>query len=150
MKNSTLRRWLIEIIAALLIILFIYAAASKLLDYQKFKVQIGQSPILTKFAGFVAWFIPTVEIFISVMLANARFRLVGLYASFTLMIVFTTYIVVITRFTEYIPCSCGGILDNMSWSMHLLFNIFFCLLAMAGILLHNHQQEKKQTTFLLQ
>ena len=127
---------LLEIISALLIFLFVYAAASKLLDYQKFQVQLGQSPLLTAFAGWVSWIIPALEIIISIMLAFSRFRLFGLYASFCLMVMFTAYIIAITKFSDYIPCSCGGVLQNMSWNQHLVFNIAFVLLALVAIVLH--------------
>ncbi|MEJ0103736.1 MAG: MauE/DoxX family redox-associated membrane protein [Bacteroidota bacterium] len=138
-----MKRWLIDIICFLFVLLFIYAAASKLLDYQKFRVQLGQSPILTAFAGWVAWMIPAIEIAISVMLAVERLRLIGLYASFSLMTMFTTYIVVITKYSEYVPCSCGGILQNMTWNQHLVFNIVFTILAVIGILLYSKQTVTK-------
>ena len=63
------RSLLIEIIAFLFILLFVYAAVSKVLDYQKFQVQLGKSPLLTAFAGWVAWVIPAIEIIISLALA---------------------------------------------------------------------------------
>jgi len=71
------------------------------------------------------------------MLAFLRFRLLGLYASFSLMVMFTAYIIAITKFSDYIPCSCGGVLQNMSWNQHLIFNIGFILLAVAGIIFHS-------------
>jgi uncharacterized membrane protein YphA (DoxX/SURF4 family) len=131
------RTAVVEIISFLFILLFVYAATSKLLDYQKFQVQLGKSPLLTAFAGWVAWIIPAIEIIISVFLAIPSLRLNGLYASFSLMVMFTAYIITITKFSDYIPCSCGGVLQNMSWNQHLVFNIFFVLLAAAGILLHS-------------
>jgi uncharacterized membrane protein YphA (DoxX/SURF4 family) len=148
MRNPNINKWLIEIISALLIFLFVYAAISKLLDYQKFRVQLGQSPLLTAFAGSVVWIIPTIEIVISMMLATQRFRLPGLYASFTLMLLFTGYIIAITRFSTYIPCSCGGILENLGWNEHLIFNIFFIGFALTGIILYSNSNETKK--FLLQ
>src|SRR5687767_6266011 len=72
---------LIEIICILFILLYIYAAVSKFIDYQNFKVQLAKSPLLTRFAGWVAYTIPTTEIVISTMLAVKRYRLFGLYAS---------------------------------------------------------------------
>ena len=126
---------LVDIISIFLIILFIYAATSKLLDHQKFRVQLGQSPLLTEFAGVVVWTIPLLEILVAFLLATQRWRIIGLYASFTLMAMFSAYIVAITRFSEYIPCSCGGILDRLSWNDHLLFNFIFIVLSVAGILL---------------
>ncbi len=41
---------LIEVICSLFIILFLYASITKLMDYQKFVVQLGQSPMLTAMA----------------------------------------------------------------------------------------------------
>ena len=133
-----------EAISFLLIFIFVYAAFSKILDFQKFRVQLGQSPMLTAFAGWVAWIIPAVEILISLMLAIPRYRLAGLYASFSLMVMFTAYIIAITRFSEYVPCSCGGVLQNMSWNQHLLFNIGFVLIALTGVILHSSDLQEKQ------
>jgi hypothetical protein len=129
--------------SSLLILLFVYAATSKLIDYQKFRVELGQSPVLTAFAGWVAWIIPLIEIGISIMLAFLPSRLTALYASFSLMTIFTTYIIVITKFSEYIPCSCGGILQNMNWSQHFYFNLLFILIALIGIMLYNRPMTEK-------
>ncbi len=138
-----LKTVLIEIISALFILLFVYAAASKLIDYQKFRIQLGQSPLLTAFAGRVSWIIPSLETIISIMLAFPRFRLFGLYASFSLMVMFTAYIIAITKFSDYVPCSCGGVLQNMSWNQHLVFNIAFVVLALIGIIIHSKQPSEE-------
>lgn len=136
------RAIIIEIICGLFILLFMYAAVSKLMDVEKFRVQIGQSPMLTSMAGFVAWFIPSVEILISVLLAIGRTRLIGLFASFALMVMFTAYIVAITQFSEYVPCSCGGILQKFGWTEHLIFNICFTLIAITGISLISNETKQ--------
>lgn len=116
-----------------------YAAISKLLDYRQFRMQLGQSPLLARFSGLVVWAIPTIEIVISVLLIFERTRLLGLLVSFSLMIMFTAYIILITRFTASVPCSCGGILENLSWNEHLIFNVAFALLALIGIVLSYKQ-----------
>lgn len=133
------RNLLVEIISLLFIFLFVYAAVSKLVDFQKFEVQLGKSPLLTAYAGWVAWIIPAVEIGISIMLAAPPWRLPGLYGSFSLMLMFTGYIVAITRFSENVPCSCGGVLQNMTWDEHLVFNAGFVVLGLVGILLYQAQ-----------
>ncbi len=114
----------------LIIFLFVYAAASKLLDYQKFQVQLGQSPMLTILQDGLPGSFLAIEILIAILLALPKYSLVGLYASFSLMVMFTTYIIAITRFSEYIPCSCGGVLQHMTWNQHLVFNLFFVLLSL--------------------
>lgn len=125
----------IEVICFLFILLFVYAAVSKLADVQKFQVQIGQSPLLTNIAGFTAWFIPIIEIVVAFLLAWPRLRLYGLYGAFALMVMFTAYIIAILSFSEHIPCSCGGVLEKLGWTEHLIFNIVFIALAAIGILL---------------
>jgi uncharacterized membrane protein YphA (DoxX/SURF4 family) len=139
---NTRRELFIDIVSALFVVLFVYAAATKLLDYDKFRVQIGQSPLLTAFAGIVAWLVPATEIMVAMMLSLPRFRLPGLYASFGLMVMFTAYIIAITRFSDYVPCSCGGVLEKLSWNDHLLFNLVFVALGAAAILFYPKSEPK--------
>jgi uncharacterized membrane protein YphA (DoxX/SURF4 family) len=99
--------------------------------------------LLTSFSGFIAWFIPFIEIVVSIMLAFPRFRAMGLYMAFTLMVLFTGYIIAILNFNGRVPCSCGGVLEKMGWTEHLVFNIVFVLIAAAGILLHSKEENKE-------
>ena len=137
------RKIVIEIICCLFILLFTYAAISKVLDLQKFQIQLSQSPLLTAFAGRLVWAVPSVEIIISLMLAFPRFRSMALYACFSLMVMFTVYIVTILNFSAYIPCSCGGILEKLSWRQHLTFNVGFVLLALIGIILFENENKER-------
>ncbi|UFH36530.1 DoxX family protein [Flavobacterium acetivorans] len=132
---ATTKRIIVEIICLLYILLFVYAAVSKLLDFENFQVQLGQSPLLSAFAGWVSWGVVIVELVIALLLVFPRFRLVGLFAAFSLMVMFTTYIFIILNYSSFVPCSCGGILEKMGWTEHLIFNIVFVILAAAGILI---------------
>jgi len=140
-RSTEKKNLIVEIISYLFIILFVYAAVSKLLDFEQFRVQLGQSPLLSAFAQWIAWAVPTIEIVIAVLLISPRFRLPGLYASFSLMIMFTTYIIIILNFTDFIPCSCGGVLEQLGWTEHLVFNIGFILLALLGILFLSNNEK---------
>lgn len=127
---------LTEIMSALLILLFMYAAVSKLVDYDTFRQQLGKSPFIHSFAGITAWALPLGEIILSIALIFKATRLAGLYASLFLMTMFTAYIYTMLAFSYTIPCSCGGVLSKMGWKTHLWFNSGFVLLSIAGILLH--------------
>jgi hypothetical protein len=137
------REILVQSISCLLILLFVYAAGSKLMDHTKFRVEIGKSPLLTAFAGLVAWAIPIIEISIALLLSFTRTRLLGLYASFTLMVLFTAYIGWILRFSPYVPCSCGGVLQKLNWTTHLWFNIFFVGISALGVLIFPYLDPNK-------
>ncbi len=129
------RKVLTEIICLLFILLFVYAAVAKLLDFERFKVHIAQSPLLTDFSGIVAVFIPVLETVVGILLAIPKYRIAGLMCSFGLMTMFTVYILAILELDENIPCSCGGVLQSLGWTEHLVFNIVFVLLSLAGLLL---------------
>lgn len=124
-----------EFVSWLFIFLFIYAAFSKLIDFQKFQIQLRQSPLLTNFATWIVWMVPVSEVLIAVLLATLKFRMAGLYMSFSFMVMFTGYIIAITQFSDYVPCSCGGILAALNWNQHLVFNIFFVIMALLAVLL---------------
>jgi uncharacterized membrane protein YphA (DoxX/SURF4 family) len=138
------RNLMVEIISYLFIILFVYAAVSKLLDFEHYKAQIRQSSLLNTYTDYVAWGVPVIEILVSLLFFLPKLRLAGLWASFTLMVIFSTYIIFVLNFADSIPCSCGGVIASLSWSQHLIFNIGFSLLAIFGILLmQKHIQTKK-------
>jgi hypothetical protein len=141
-NNLVSKQLMVEIISCLFFLLFLYAAANKILDFQHFKIQLSQSPLLTSFANQVAWLIPTVEIVIAVLAILPKTRLLGMYASFGLMFMFTAYIIAILNFSDHIPCGCGGILGHLQWHEHLIFNIFFVLLGFTGILIETKKITK--------
>ena len=120
------------------ILLFIYAAASKMLDFENFQVQLAQSPLLSAYAGFVSYGVIILELAIVGLLCFHASRLLGLYASFAIMIAFTVYIFLILNYSDFVPCSCGGILEKMGWTEHLIFNIGCVFMAGVAIILAYH------------
>lgn len=138
----------IGIISYLFVFLFIYAAVSKLLDYNDFSIKIGQSPLLSPFAGFLAIGVPVLELIIAAGLLLPRWRTTSLFASLCLMTSFTVYIFIILNFSSYIPCSCGGILESLGWTEHLIFNSGFVILAIIAIILSRDNQSVSNSTTL--
>lgn len=143
-KPMQFKKLYIEIPAALFVLLWVYAALSKLLDYQTFKTQLGKSPLITEFAGLAAVIVPVAELIIAGLLVLNRTRLVGFYASFFLMTVFTGYLIAILNFSYHIPCSCGGILGSLGWKEHIVFNFFFIVLSLLAIILSKGKMQDKQ------
>ncbi len=132
-SKSPLKKIIVETVCLLFIMLFVYAALSKLMDFENFRAQIGQSPLLSPFANFISAGVIAVEIVISILLAAPRTKYIALWLSAALMGMFTAYIAIILNFSSFIPCSCGGILEKMGWREHLIFNIAFLVLAMAAV-----------------
>ncbi|HNP94093.1 MAG TPA: hypothetical protein PKJ63_00645 [Cyclobacteriaceae bacterium] len=129
-----------EIIRYLLIILFAYTAASKMLTYPLFVVQLGLSPLLPPFVQPVGWLIPLTEFLVALMLAIPGMRLAGLYASWALMFLFTLYVTTILTVASHVPCSCGGVLEAMTWEQHLVFNVVVFALNSLVLVWHYRDQ----------
>ncbi|WP_291068593.1 MULTISPECIES: DoxX family protein [unclassified Empedobacter] len=121
------------LICYLFIVLFVYAAVSKLMDFETFQTQLGQSPLLASYAISISYGIIILELVTAVLLMFERTRKIALQISLLLMVMFTTYIVIILHFTPFTPCSCGGVLEKMGWTEHLIFNVVFVGLALIGI-----------------
>ncbi|NOS93036.1 MAG: hypothetical protein HOP30_14025 [Cyclobacteriaceae bacterium] len=130
-----------EIVRYLLILLFAYTAASKMLTYPLFVVQIGLSPILPTFAQEVAWLIPLVEFLVAMLLTFPTTRIIGLYCSGVLMLFFTLYVAAILTIASHVPCSCGGVLEALSWEQHLIFNIAILALNILVLIWHHRDRD---------
>ena len=124
-----------EIITLLLVMLFLYTGISKLSNYSLFKEQISTSPLLVSLARYIALALPWIEFAIVLILVIPRYRFFGLITSLILMFIFTAYVVCILLFNETLPCSCGGVLEEMSWQQHVVFNFTFTALTLVGIIL---------------
>jgi putative oxidoreductase len=131
---------LIECVCALLILLFLYASVSKFLDFKTFIDQMNNQPLPNAWTPFLVWAIPLLEIAISITLLFEYTRLLGLYASLILMILFTLYTgIILLHFFPYIPCSCGGVIQKLTWSQHLFLNLFYVSLSILGIILQHRK-----------
>lgn len=136
-----------SIIPALLIILFIYAALSKLLTFGDFRQQLYNQTFPHWLAGVLLHLLPAAEIATAALLSFKRTLVAGLLGSCILLAAFTGYIsLVMLHYWDRIPCSCGGILNHMSWTTHLIFNWVFLILNLLAIYLHF--SERKQQILL--
>ena len=112
-----------DIIAGIFIFLFTYTSLTKIMDINSFIVVLTRLKLVERFAGYAAWFFIVAELLIALVLLRRSHRLVGLYASFSLMLIFSVYIGSMLLFAVKLPCSCGGVIGKLSWQGHLLLNI---------------------------
>jgi hypothetical protein len=127
----------IEAITAVLLLLWIYTGLSKLIQYDKFRFEAGRSPFLQHMAPLAAAIVPSGELVIAAMLIFKRTRVAGLYASLFLLTLFTGYVYVMLHYAYDLPCSCGGIIELLTWEQHLVVNLMLTLLTAIAILLQS-------------
>lgn len=130
-KNDYIRS-----IALALLVLLLYAALSKLLDYEKFQSQLANQVFPVWSVPILVWLIPVVELLTAILLASCRLRVWGLYCSALVMCVFTLYMgLVLLNVFDRVPCNCGGVFQSMGFASHFVFNLFFLILSITGIYL---------------
>jgi hypothetical protein len=122
-----------ELFSSLLILLFTYAALSKLIDFRQFYYQLQRSPFFAEIAAYVSVVIPLLELICVALLALRLTRLLGFFVAYFLMAAFSAYVYAILNYSLEIPCSCGGVLAAMSCGQHFIFNLVFTAIALAGI-----------------
>ncbi|MBL4675689.1 MAG: hypothetical protein JKY70_05720 [Mucilaginibacter sp.] len=117
-----------------LMLLFSYAAVSKLSDISLFRAQLYLQPFPHGLADVLVPAIPAFEILTIGLLFLERTRRSGLWLSLALMTTFTAYIALMFLIQhDHLPCSCGGILNRMPWHVHLIFNFCFVVASFTAI-----------------
>ncbi|REC79513.1 hypothetical protein DRF60_06735 [Chryseobacterium elymi] len=128
------KRLIIDIVVLLLVILFLYTAVSKFVDFKGFTYDLNNQPFPNSLTPILRWLVPLTEIGIVLGLIFEKTRLLALYASLILMSLFTIYTaLVLFDVFEYVPCSCGGVIKNLTWPQHLIFNLFFVVITLLAI-----------------
>jgi putative oxidoreductase len=118
----------------LLVLLWVYAAASKLIDFPHFKHEMHNQVFSPFIQDLLIYLLPPAELVIAVMLSYSKTEKFGLYVSALMLTLFTGYIALAKlHFFRRIPCSCGGILEHMGWTAHLIFNSFFLALTIVTV-----------------
>lgn len=141
-NSFTMKAILKSSIPPLLVLLFVYAALSKLFTFSDFDQQLHNQSFPGWLADFLLYLLIPVEIISALLLCFRRTMLSGLLISAALLLAFTTYIaLVMLHFWERVPCSCGGILSQMGWTAHLIFNSIFLILNLIALYLYTAERK---------
>lgn len=138
----------INIIAYAFIILFLYTAFSKLMVYDRSLQDLRRSPFIEDFALPLSILLPVLEIVIAAMLFIPKYRYWGMIGSAGLMLLFTIYVSAMVFTLKSLPCSCGGLIRELTWKQHFFFNVFFTLLAFTGVWLSRREAEQQNNNLI--
>lgn len=144
-------KYMVEAICALLVLLFVYTATSKLINFDSFWFDMNNQPFPNELTPYLVLFIPATEILIAISLVYGPTRKIGLLATVVLMSLFTLYTgLVLAGAFPQTPCSCGGVIRSLTWPQHLVFNIFFVFISIIALRLYKKQIPQPTSKPLLQ
>lgn len=136
-----------QLICILLVILWSYAALSKLSDYEESRRQMLNQVFPVWMAEVLTWLVPLTELLLALSLLWKRVQRKALLFSRNLLLLFTAYIAItMSNAFGRIPCSCGGILKDMGYWTHFFFNLFFVALSAIAIKLNTLIREGERTS----
>ena len=138
----------IEIIHAIFFLLFLYSGVYKLIHYSEYTSELAQYPFVTSMLVRLAWIVPIIELSIPLaFLMHWMPSTVGkrewlitpgvtLTICFSLMLLFTIFLIFLSTFPVYLPCSCGGWLERLPLSTHIILNGTLTLISLLGVYLN--------------
>lgn len=123
-------------ISGILIILWMYAAVSKLTNLNQFSHAL-MTQVFPKWVGKILLYVlPLTELILVGLLIYSRTRLFGMYASLFLLFAFTLYVGgAVFHIYDRHPCACGGLFNRLGWHKHFKLNIMLTIVALAGVIL---------------
>jgi putative oxidoreductase len=146
----------VDLISCLYICLFLYTGLFKLVNNADFRTTLLHHHLLWRYAGLISIVIPTVELLIASALLLPFYtqatllRKWGLRTGTALMAVFSIYVAGMLIFSRHdLPCSCGGIIQQMNWHQHLYFNIAVTALGILAIILHKNELRSENDNLAL-
>jgi len=125
-------------ITFLFIVLWAYVSFPKFLNMKRFRYVMLSQIMPGWLANILYVLLPVFEIGVMILLLFDKTRLLGMYVSFLLMLIFTIYIggAAFNIYKLHL-CPCGKLFSKLSWKEHFLLNLTLTLLALIALYLIN-------------
>lgn len=105
-----------------LIIFISYTLWNKLLKIESFQINIAKTGVFSEKFTYIISYITLIIEAISILLL-VFFKNKGLKYTSIMLIIFTIYISFLRILNKYEVCGCGGVLNGLSFNIHLIINI---------------------------
>jgi putative oxidoreductase len=129
----------------LLVLLWIYASISKLLDYPHFIQEMHSQLLPQSLRTLLVAVLPVAEIILAILLSIRSTQLFGLVGSLMVLLLFSLYIgVLLFHPLKRVPCPCGGLIEHIGLATQLIFNLFFIALIVINIFFIKRKELRQQ------
>jgi hypothetical protein len=134
-------RTVIEVIASLLIVLFLYAATTQVVSHPTFQSQINRSLSNAALSGIIAWLIPAIQLTMVFLLWRPATRLAAFSCSLAIVSCYTVYLVMMLPGAYNSFCNCGELWRQARLEINILVNVAIIFLAATAIILTGRFKE---------
>lgn len=134
-------RTVIEVIASLLIVLFLYAAATQVVSHPAFQSQINRNLSNAALSGIIAWLIPAIQLAMVLLLWRPATRLAAFSCAMAIVSCYTVYLIMMLPAAYKSFCNCGELWRQARLEVNILVNLAIILLAATAIILTGRFKE---------
>lgn len=124
---------IVNTIAALLIFVFAYTVISKFFNYQIFRFNLKDAPLVGDKAPFVAILLSVINSIPVFLLSIPFTRKAGFIYSSILLLLYAAYLSYALLTAQQLPCSCSGIAPWFNWKNHLWINLVLAALSVIAL-----------------
>ncbi|XVJ64744.1 MAG: hypothetical protein HEQ40_00695 [Lacibacter sp.] len=137
MKKTTLFK-ISSLCSGIFIFIFLYSGLQKIIDFENFTSILSKSPMIpNSISKEIGYSVIMIELSIVLLFFLKKCRIAAFLLSFFLIILFEGYIILMLLYSPYLPCSCGGFIEQLSWTQHIFFNLALMALSITGFLIGN-------------
>ncbi|MDR6546481.1 NAD/NADP transhydrogenase beta subunit [Chryseobacterium rhizosphaerae] len=129
-----------EIVIFLLLLMWAYTFASKVLDFDTFRRQINGAYLLSSLGSALPYVLQVLHLSLVVLLIKKSWRKIGLITSLSVLLLYTGYLIYILKFAPSIPCSCISLYSGFTWNDQLLINFAVLVLNIIGLIMFSFKR----------
>lgn len=128
-------RTVIEVIASLLIVLFLYAAITQVAFHPIFQSQVDRSLSNAALSGTIAWLLPVIQSAMAWLLWRPSTRLAAFGCTMAIVGCYTIYLVMMLPGAYKSYCHCGELWQQATLETNILVNLAVILLSATAIII---------------
>jgi hypothetical protein len=133
--------YVVTFLQCLVFFLFLYSGITKTIGFGLFVNSLDKSLFFDAFnTRLIGMLVIGAEFAIPVLLFFESTVAYGYLLSFLLLLLFTAYILLMFLLSPYLPCSCGGLIESLSWTQHIFLNVAF--MGISLLLFYNKNKKK--------
>ncbi len=128
-----------ETIIFLLLLMWAYTFASKVLDFDTFRRQINGAYLLSSMGSALPYCLQLLHLLLVLLLLKKSWRKIGLITSLSVLLLYTGYLIYILKFAPSIPCSCISLFRGLNWNDQLWINLAVLTLNIIGLIMFSYK-----------
>jgi len=144
--GSITKDWIAYFIRIICATLFVFSGFEKIITHSQFERGLEKVSMIGNYANIMSWSVPILELLIALLIVVNKTSRLGLKLFVLLMFIFTVYIGIMLVWADRLPCHCNILIQQLSWSQHILFNVAFIAIAFFAIHVLGIQQNRNFKT----